>query len=43
MTFLRRLGRPVHGWLYSNTNYIPLGMIIQRAAGHSPRRSSASC
>ena len=31
-----RLGRPVHGWLYSNTNYILLGMIIQKVTGHSP-------
>ena len=27
---------PVHGWLYSNTNYILLGMIIQKVTGHSP-------
>jgi D-alanyl-D-alanine carboxypeptidase len=26
----------VHGWLYSNTNYILLGRIIQRATEHSP-------
>lgn len=31
-----RLGPPVHGWLYSNTNYIVLGMIIQKVTGHSP-------
>jgi D-alanyl-D-alanine carboxypeptidase len=31
-----RLGPPVRGWLYSNTNYILLGMIIQKVAGHSP-------
>ena len=31
-----RLGLPVHGWLYSNTNYILLGMIIQKVTGHSP-------
>ena len=31
-----RLGPPVHGWLYSNTNYILLGMIIQKVTGHSP-------
>ena len=30
-----RLGPPVHGWLYSNTNYILLGMIIQKVTGHS--------
>jgi D-alanyl-D-alanine carboxypeptidase len=26
----------VHGWLYSNTNYILLGMLIQKVTGHSP-------
>jgi D-alanyl-D-alanine carboxypeptidase len=31
-----RLGPPVHGWLYSNTNYILLGMIIQKVTGRSP-------
>jgi D-alanyl-D-alanine carboxypeptidase len=31
-----RLGPPVHGWLYSNTNYILLGMIIQKVTGQSP-------
>ena len=31
-----RLGPPVHGWLYANTNYILLGMIIQKVTGHSP-------
>jgi D-alanyl-D-alanine carboxypeptidase len=31
-----RLGPPVHGWLYSNTNYILLGMIIQKVTRHSP-------
>ena len=31
-----RLGPPVHDWLYSNTNYILLGMIIQKVTGHSP-------
>jgi D-alanyl-D-alanine carboxypeptidase len=31
-----RLGPPMHGWLYSNTNYILLGMIIQKMTGHSP-------
>jgi D-alanyl-D-alanine carboxypeptidase len=31
-----RLGPPVHGWHYSNTNYILLGMIIQKVTGHSP-------
>jgi D-alanyl-D-alanine carboxypeptidase len=31
-----RLGPPVRGWLYSNTNYILLGMIIQKVTGHSP-------
>jgi D-alanyl-D-alanine carboxypeptidase len=31
-----RLGRPVHRWLYSNTNYILLGMIIEKVTGHSP-------
>ena len=31
-----RLGPPVHNWLYSNTNYILLGMIIKRVTGHSP-------
>src|SRR5215472_2166736 len=31
-----RLGPPVRGWLYSNTNYIVLGMIIQKVTGHSP-------
>jgi D-alanyl-D-alanine carboxypeptidase len=30
------LGPPVHGWLYSNTNYIVLGMIIQKVTGQSP-------
>jgi D-alanyl-D-alanine carboxypeptidase len=29
-------GPPVHGWLYSNTNYILLGMIIQKVTGQSP-------
>jgi D-alanyl-D-alanine carboxypeptidase len=31
-----RLGPPVHGWLYSNTNYILLGMLIQKVTGQSP-------
>jgi D-alanyl-D-alanine carboxypeptidase len=31
-----RLGPPVHHWLYSNTNYILLGMIIHKLTGHSP-------
>src|SRR5215471_20662301 len=31
-----RLGPPVRGWLYSNTNYVVLGMIIQKVTGHSP-------
>src|SRR5215472_16456091 len=31
-----RLGPPVHNWLYSNTNYILLGMIIHQVTGHSP-------
>ena len=31
-----RLGPPVHGWLYSDTNYILLGMIIQKVTGRSP-------
>jgi D-alanyl-D-alanine carboxypeptidase len=31
-----RLGPPVHGWMYSNTNYILLGMVIQKVTGHSP-------
>ncbi len=31
-----RLGPPVHGWLYSDTNYILLGMIIRKVTGHSP-------
>jgi D-alanyl-D-alanine carboxypeptidase len=31
-----RLGLPVHRWLYSNTNYILLGMIIRKVTGHSP-------
>jgi len=31
-----RLGPPVRGWLYSNTNYILLGMIIQKVRGQSP-------
>ncbi len=31
-----RLGPPVHHWLYSNTNYILLGMIIHKVTGHSP-------
>ena len=31
-----RLGPPLHGWHYSNTNYILLGMIIQKVTGHSP-------
>lgn len=31
-----RLGPPVKGWLYSDTNYILLGMIIQKVTGHSP-------
>jgi D-alanyl-D-alanine carboxypeptidase len=31
-----RLGPPLHGWRYSNTNYILLGMIIQKVTGHSP-------
>jgi D-alanyl-D-alanine carboxypeptidase len=31
-----QLGQPVHGWLYSNTNYILLGMIIQKVTGQSP-------
>ena len=31
-----RLGPPVHGWLYSDTNYLLLGMIIQKVTGQSP-------
>jgi len=31
-----RLEPPVHGWLYSDTNYILLGMIIQKVTGRSP-------
>ncbi len=31
-----RLGPPLHGWHYSNTGYILLGMIIQKVTGHSP-------
>jgi D-alanyl-D-alanine carboxypeptidase len=31
-----RLGPPVHHWLYSDTNYILLGMIIQKVTGHDP-------
>jgi D-alanyl-D-alanine carboxypeptidase len=31
-----RLGPPLHGWFYSNTNYILLGMIIQKVTGQSP-------
>jgi D-alanyl-D-alanine carboxypeptidase len=31
-----RLGPPLHGWHYSNTNYILLGMLIQKVTGHSP-------
>ena len=31
-----RQGAPAHGWLYSNTNYILLGMIIQKVTGQSP-------
>jgi D-alanyl-D-alanine carboxypeptidase len=31
-----QLGPPVHGWLYSDTNYILLGMIIQKVTGQSP-------
>lgn len=31
-----RQGPPVHGWLYSNTNYILLGMIIEKVTGQSP-------
>lgn len=30
------LGPPVPGWEYSNTNYILLGMIIQKVTGQSP-------
>jgi D-alanyl-D-alanine carboxypeptidase len=30
------LGPPTHGWEYSNTNYILLGMIIQKVTGQSP-------
>ena len=30
------LGPPAHGWMYSNTNYILLGMIIQTVTGQSP-------
>ena len=30
------LGPPVHGWVYSNTNYILLGMLIQKVTGQSP-------
>jgi D-alanyl-D-alanine carboxypeptidase len=30
------LGPPLHGWVYSNTNYILLGMIIQKVTGQSP-------
>ena len=30
------LGPPAHGWMYSNTNYILLGMIIQQVTGQSP-------
>jgi D-alanyl-D-alanine carboxypeptidase len=31
-----KLGPPAHGWLYSNTNYILLGMLLQKVTGHSP-------
>jgi D-alanyl-D-alanine carboxypeptidase len=31
-----RLGPPAHVWLYSSTNYILLGMIIQKVTGQSP-------
>jgi D-alanyl-D-alanine carboxypeptidase len=31
-----RLGPPLSGWYYSNTNYILAGMLIQRVTGHSP-------
>jgi D-alanyl-D-alanine carboxypeptidase len=31
-----RLGPPVHGWLYSNTNYILLGLITQKVTGQNP-------
>ena len=31
-----RLGPPLNGWHYSNTNYILLGMIIAKVTGHSP-------
>ncbi len=31
-----RLGPPVRGWLYSDANYILLGMIIQKVTGRSP-------
>ena len=37
-----REGPPVHGWLYSNTNYILLGMIIQKATGKSPAAEISS-
>ena len=30
------LGPPLHGWNYSNANYILLGMIIQKVTGQSP-------
>jgi D-alanyl-D-alanine carboxypeptidase len=30
------LGRPQPGWYYSNTNYIVLGMLIQKVTGQSP-------
>jgi D-alanyl-D-alanine carboxypeptidase len=31
-----RLGPPLSGWNYSNTNYILAGMLIRRVTGHSP-------
>jgi D-alanyl-D-alanine carboxypeptidase len=37
-----RLGPPVHGWLYANTNYILLGMIIQKVTGQTPAAEISS-
>jgi D-alanyl-D-alanine carboxypeptidase len=31
-----RLGPPLSGWHYSDTNYILLGMLISRVTGHTP-------
>ena len=31
-----RLGPPLSGWNYSDTNYILLGMLIRRVTGHTP-------